>query len=78
MFVPNLSKWSEPRYLKAEVLPVPQKVRTMLVQYILSGIRILVHSCTGCGTSTIYLCLKDNRSTFSRVSLKSETKDPRP
>ena len=26
----------------------------------------------------IYLCLEDNRSSFSRVSLKSETKDTRP
>ena len=78
MFVPNLSKWSKPRYRKAEVLLVPQKVRTMLVRYILSGIRILVYSCTGCAISKIYLCLKDNRSSFSRVSLKSETKDPRP
>ena len=29
-------------------------------------------------TSKIYLCLEDNRSSFSRVSLKSETKDARP
>ena len=65
-------------YLKAEVLQVPPKVRTVLVRYLLSGIRILVYSCTGCGTSKIYLCLEDNRSSFSRVSLKSETKDARP
>ena len=61
-------------YLKAEVLQVPPKVRTVLVRYLLSGIRILVYSCTGCGTSKIYLCLEDNRSSFTRVSLKSETK----
>ena len=64
--------------LNAEVLQVSQKVRTVLVRYLLSGIRILVYSCTGCGTSKIYLCLEDNRSSFSRVSLKSETKDARP
>ena len=44
----------------------------------LFGIHILVYSCTGCGTSKIYLCLEDNRPSFSRVSLKSETKDARP
>ena len=55
---------------------VPQKIWTVLVWYLLSGIRILVYSSTGCGK--IYLCLEDNRSSFSRVSLKSETKDARP
>ena len=55
-------------------LRVPQKVQTKLVQFLLSGICILVYSCTGCGTSKMYLCLEDNRSSFSRVSLKSETK----
>ena len=59
----------------AERLQVPQKVRTVLVWYLLLGIRILVYSCTGCGTSKIYLYLEDSRSSFSRVSLKSETKD---
>ena len=78
IFVPNPPKWSKPSYLKAEVLRVPQKVRTVLVWYLLLGICILVYSCTGCGTSKIYLCLEDNRSSFSRVSLKSETKDGRP
>ena len=52
-----------------------QKVPTMLVWYLLSGMRILVHSRTGCGTSKIYLCLECNRSLFSRVNLKSEAKD---
>ena len=61
--------------LKAEVLRVSQKVRTVLVRYLLPGIRILVYSCIGCGTSKIYLCLEDNRSSFSRVSLKSEIRD---
>ena len=65
-------------YLKAEILQVPQKVRAVLVRYLLFGIRILVYSCTGCGTSKIYLCLEDNRSSFSQVSLKSKTKDARP
>ena len=78
IFVPNLRKWSKPRYLKAEVLWVPQKVRAMLVRYLLSGIHIIVYSCTDCGTSKIYLCLEKNRSSFSRVSLKSETKDMHP
>ena len=63
---------------KAEVLRVPQKVQTMLVWYLLSGIQVLVYSCTGCGTSKIYLCHKDKRSSFTRVSLKSETKDAHP
>ena len=49
-----------------------------IVRVSLLGIRILVYSCTGCGTSKIYLCLEDNRSSFSRVSLKSEIKDARP
>ena len=70
--------WNGPKYLKAEVLRLPQKARTVLVRYLLSGIRILVYSCTGCGMSKIYLCLEDNRSSFSQVSLKSETKDARP
>ena len=47
----------------------------MLVLYLLSGIRILVYSCTGCSTSKIYLCIEDNRASFSWVSLKSEFKD---
>ena len=57
------------------VIRVSQKIRTMLVLYLLSGICILVYSCRGCGTSKIYLCLEDNRSSFSRVILKSKTKD---
>ena len=48
----------ETKCLKAEVLRVSQKVRTVLVRYLLSGIRILVYPCTGCGTSKIYLCPK--------------------
>ena len=64
--------------LKAEVFRVSQKVLTVLVLYLLSGSCILVYSCTGCGTSKIYLCLEDNRSSFSRVSLTSETKEARP
>ena len=46
--------------LKAEVLRLPQKVRTVLVRYLLLGIRILVYSCTGCSTSKIYLCLEEH------------------
>ena len=38
---------------------------------------ILACSCIGCGTSNIYLCLEDNRSSFSWVSLKSKTKHVR-
>ena len=53
----------------------PQKIRAVLVLYLLSGICILVCSCTGCGNSKIYLCLEDNRSSFSRLSWKPETKD---
>ena len=78
IFVLNLPKWSKPRYLIAEVCWVTQKVQTVLVQYLLLGIRILVYSCRGCRTSKIYFCLKDNRSSFSWVSLKSQTKDARP
>ena len=33
---------------------------------------------TGCSPSKIYLCLEDNSLSFSRVSLKSETKDSHP
>ena len=43
------------RVPKAEVLRVPQKVRTKLVQYFLSENHNLVYSCTGCGASKIYL-----------------------
>ena len=68
-----LPKWSKSRYLKAEALQVPQKVWTMLVWYYLLGIRILVYSCTGHGTSKIYLCLGDNRSSF-----KTQKKEVRP
>ena len=50
----------------------------MLDRYLLSEIRILVYSCTEWCTSKIYLCLEDHRSSFSRVSLKSEIKDARP
>ena len=64
IFVPNLLKWSKPRYLKAEVLRVLQKVRNVLVRYLLSGICILGYSCTGCNTSKIYLCREDNSSQF--------------
>ena len=77
IFVPNLPKCSKPRYIKTEVLRVHQKLWTLLVGYLLSGIRILVYSCTGCGNSKVYLCLKDNRSSFSWVSLKSEANDAR-
>ena len=42
------------------------------------GIGIIVYSCTGYGTSKIYLCLEDNGSSFSQVSLKSKTKDAHP
>ena len=42
IYVPNLLKWSKPRYFKAEVLRVSQKVRTVLVRYLLWGIHILV------------------------------------
>ena len=58
--------------------PSTSKSATVLVWHLLLGIRILVYSCTGCSTSKIYLGLEDNRSSFSRVSLKSETKDVRP
>ena len=78
IFVRYLPKWSTPRYLKSEALQVPPKVRTVLVWYLLLSIRISVYSCTGCGTSKIYLYLEDSRSSFSRVSLKSESKDARP
>ena len=64
-----LPKRSKQRYLKDEALQVPQEVRTVLVRYLLLGIRILVYSCTGCGSSKIYLCLKGNRSSFSWVGL---------
>ena len=74
----DLLKWSTPRYLKVEILQAPEKVRTVLVSYLMLGIRILVYSCTECGTSKIYFCLKDERSSFSGMSLKSETKDVRP
>ena len=50
-FVFYLLKWSTPRYLKAQALQVPQKVRTVLVGYLLSGSHILVNSCTGSGIS---------------------------
>ena len=74
----NQLKWSKPRYLKAVKLQLPQKVRTVLVWYLLLVTRILVYSSEVCGTSKIYLCLKDNRSSFSLVSLQPETKDARP
>ena len=77
IFVRYLPKWSKPRFLKAEALQILQKVRTMLVWYLLLGIRILVYSFTGCGTSKIIYVSKVT-SSFSRVSLKSETKDARP
>ena len=68
-FIPNMVL-SE--CLKTELLRVSQKARTVLVRYLLPGIRILVYCCTWWGTSKIYLCLEGNRSSFSRVSLKSE------
>ena len=74
-FLRHLPEWSKPRYLKAETLQVPQKVPPMLVSYLLWRIHILVYSWTGSSTSKIYLCLEDNRSSFSRVSLKFKTKD---
>ena len=46
-------------------LRVPQKVQTKLVQFLLSGICILVYSCTGCGTSKIFLCLEEQVIIFS-------------
>ena len=52
------------------ILHLPQIVRAVLVKYLLPGIHILVYSCTECSTSKIYLCLEDNMSSFSRVSLK--------
>ena len=61
--------------LKVEAPLVPQKVRTVLVWYLLFGIPIIVYLHTGCDTSKIYLCLEDNRSSFSWVSLKSENTD---
>ena len=48
-----------------------------LIIITLLEICILVYLCTGCGTLKIHLCLEDNRSSFSRVGLKSETKDTR-
>ena len=45
--------------LSAELLQVSQKVRTVLVRYLLLGIRILVYSCTGCRTSKMDLCLEE-------------------
>ena len=56
---------------------VPQEVWAVLVWCLLLGIRILVHSCTVCGTSKTCLCLENNRSSFFWMSLKSETKDTR-
>ena len=50
--------------LNAEVLQVSQKVRTVLVRYLLLGIRILVYSCTGCDTSKIYLFLEEQVTIF--------------
>ena len=73
-----LPKWSKPRYLKTKSIQVPQKVAAVLVKHLLLGICILVHFCTGCGTSKIYLCLEDSRSSFSQMSLKSKTKEARP
>ena len=78
IFMRHLLKWSTPRYRKAETPRVPRKVWTMLVWSLLLGIRIIVQSCTECSTSNIYLCLEDNRSSFSQVSLKSENRDARP
>ena len=60
IFVRYLLKWSKLRHLKAEVLWVPQKVRTVLVRYLLSEISILIYSCNECGTSKIYSCLEDH------------------
>ena len=42
IFVRYLPKWSKPEYLKDEALKLPQKVRIMLVCYLLLGIHILV------------------------------------
>ena len=78
ILVPYLQKWSKPWNHKAEASDIFKKVRAMLVLYLLLGIRILVYSCTVCGISNIHLCLEDNRSSFSRVSLKPKTKDVRP
>ena len=54
---------------------LPQMLQTVLVRYLLPEICILLFSYTGCSTSKIYLCLEDNRLSFSQVGLKSETKD---
>ena len=64
--------------LQRGTLRVPQKIQTVLVWYLLLRIRILVYSRTVCGTSKMYLCLKDNRSLFFGISLKCKTKDARP
>ena len=72
-----LPKWSTLRYHKAEVLQVPQRVQAVLVKYLLLGIRILVYG-TRARSVVPQKCLKDNRSSFSRVSLKSETTDAHP
>ena len=60
--------------VNTEALQVPQKIRTMIVWYLLLGIPILVYSSTRCGNSKIDFCLEGNMSSFSRVILKSETK----
>ena len=72
IFMRYLPKWSKPRYFKAEALQVHWKARTVLVWYLLLGIR------TRCSTSKIYSYLEDNRSSFFRVNLKSEIKLDRP
>ena len=78
LFEQYLPKWSTLRYLKADEFDLSQKVRTVLVWYLLLGIRILVYPCTECGTSIIHFCLEDNTSSFSWMSLKSETTEARP
>ena len=69
-FRTELTEMVETDCFKAEVFQVSQKVRTVLVRYLLSGIGIFIYPCTRYSTSKIYLCLEDNRSSFSRLSLQ--------
>ena len=61
IFVPNLPKYSKPSASRLRYSEyIPQKVRTVLVRYLLSEICILVYSWTGCLTSKIYyICITD-------------------
>ena len=60
----GLPNWSKPRYLKAETLEVPKKVRVGLVWSLLSEIQILVYSSTECSTSNIYLYFEEKVTIF--------------